>query len=359
MSVGNIKHKFNIAIQSNNPVDRAIGILKVAELFETAGIHLSADLSTETSRFLVSEIARDPATTANNTIVATMVENDPVTSEHYQPEKAGDELTRVEEIRGTNFLERTLGSVKDALKSFDKQVAETQPGKKLGNSALSGAHGGGTGYPAMDRFSRFRQGEQAPEPGFTMASDKSGNPSSDEGTTPIYNPKAHATLTEACPTAAGNIPGYEHNPMALSEYFSDKAPVPAIIFIGDHERFVFNNWPVPSPVGLTKYTAVKATDNRDVFTPNYNYSIHGLTNQGWTLLKDIKILNRFDDQEKGPDGVRVEDLLAICADHFSSLERSQGVSHAEHQAHKSIVKALQHLHGLTSLKHLNSTDVSN
>jgi hypothetical protein len=264
MSVGNIKHKFNIAIQSNNPVDRAIGILKVAELFETAGIHLSADLSTETSRFLVSEIARDPATTANNTIVATMVENDPVTSEHYQPEKAGDELTRVEEI-----------------------------------------------------------------------------------------------LTEVVTRGAGNIRGYEHNPMALSEYFSDKAPVPAIIFIGDHERFVFNNWPVPSPVGLTKYTAVKATDNRDVFTPNYNYSIHGLTNQGWTLLKDIKILNRFDDQEKGPDGVRVEDLLAICADHFSSLERSQGVSHAEHQAHKSIVKALQHLHGLTSLKHLNSTDVSN
>jgi hypothetical protein len=439
MSVGNIKHKFSIAIESDNPVSRAIGILKVAQAFEKEGIHLASDLNTATSRQLAA--ASDADEVVNDTIVATMVESIPEVGQALPTREMGGlypvpypalrKLSAEEEIRGANFLEQTLGNAKEAFKSFDERYASSKKSiihrrpafisesievevehqdkfitsgynpncvmilfdyvrlnqsqyqatdgvsikivdkdivKKLARgSKIEAAHipasdvsdginedlsslgdaladmlldrlglpAADTGYPAMDRLSRFRQGEQAPGPGFAIASDK-----------------------------PGNIPGYEHNPMAQAEYFKANKPDTAPIFLRPAERPVSNNWPEPMPVGLTKTTLVVATDEFGDNEPNYDYTVVGFsprlereTTTGWHEMKKISLLSNVDGEE-GPNNVRVEDLLAICADHLNSLQLAGKASYSHVDAHKSIIKALHHLHGLTVLQHVKPTDQS-
>lgn len=340
MSVKNIHHKFSIAVESDTPQGRAIGILKIAEVFETAGIHLSSDLNVETSR----DLARCGDYTAelvqNNQLRAVMVESTSKTKA-IERDTAGlypvaypalRVLTPEEEIRGTSFLEQTLGTAKAALKSFDEQVAAD-------TNIVTG------------------------RPGF-------------EHSTPIFNPKAHSTLTDACRAASadldgqmkaalpGNIPEYEHNPMAQSEYFKANKPGSPPIFLRPDERFVSANWPEPIPVGLARTTLVVATPSNVDNEPNYDYTIVGFssklgrdTSTGWHEMKKISLLSNVDGEE-GPNNVRVEDLLAICADHLNSLQLAGKASYSHVDAHKSIIKALHHLHGLTVLQHVKPTDQS-
>ena len=325
--VGNIKHKFSIAVESDNPVSRAIGILKVAQAFEKEGIHLASDLNTATSRQLAA--ASDADEVVNDTIVATMVESIPGVGQALPTREMGGlypvpypalrKLSAEEEIRGANFLEQTLGSVKDALKSFDKQVATAS--MDLQNAAACS-----TGWDAIDTAAK----------------------------------KWHANVVAAQP--AGNIPGYEHNPMAQAEYFKANKPDTAPIFLRPAERPVSNNWPEPMPVGLTKTTLVVAIDEFGDNEPNYDYTVVGFsprlereTTTGWHEMKTISLLSNVDGEE-GPNNIRVEDLLAICADHLNSLQLAGKASYSHVDAHKSIIKALHHLHGLTVLQHVKPTD---
>jgi hypothetical protein len=102
-----------------------------------------------------------------------------------------------------------------------------------------------------------------------------------------------------------------------------------------------------------------ATDNYGESEPNYEYKIVGLGGHtGRSTLKEISLLTQVD-KEVGPNGVRIEDLLAICSDHLSSLAACDQANQSQIDANKSIIKALHHLHGLTSLKHINPTGTLN
>jgi hypothetical protein len=194
-----------------------------------------------------------------------------------------------------------------------------------------------TGYPAMNRLSRFRQGEQVPGPGFAIASDK-----------------------------PGNIPGYEHNPMAQAEYFTgvnSQADLEPIVpgHLGD--RLLANAWPIPLPVGLLPRTAVYSVDGAGTEGVHSEYAVFGISTPSESAsfenvreLSNIQLQEGPIDPTTGPNGVRVDDLLAICADHLNSLVEAKQATQSHVDAHKSIIKALHHLHGLTVLQHVKPTD---
>jgi hypothetical protein len=75
MTIGNIKHQVKITVESNNPQSRAVGILKLADVFATAGIHLGTDLNTETARLLSTAEGEGVRNILNEQIMATVVES--------------------------------------------------------------------------------------------------------------------------------------------------------------------------------------------------------------------------------------------------------------------------------------------
>jgi hypothetical protein len=325
MTVGKIKHQIRVTVDSDNPESRVIGILKLAGLFEAAGIHLASDLSTATSRSLGGEVRDDPAVTPNNQILATMVEVGNV---------AGD------------GKEHVIGHLPDG----GTIMYRSMPKRDLSDA-------GPRPYPKFEvRKNDFDSwpskaitdtaGEVRPNHlGRVIEKSRIG-----EG----MSPEALAELTR------GDIPGYEHNPMARAEHFEEvPGPIPASFVTTEHERSVQSNWPNPAPLGLVKYTGVVATDNYGESEPNYEYKIVGLGGHtGRSTLKEISLLTQVD-KEVGPNGVRIEDLLAICSDHLSSLAACDQANQSQIDANKSIIKALHHLHGLTSLKHINPTGTLN
>jgi hypothetical protein len=312
MTIGNIKHQVKITVESNNPQSRAVGILKLADVFATAGIHLGTDLNTETARLLSTAEGEGVRNILNEQIMATVVES-----------------TAKAPIIG----HRPDGST---------VVYRGMPGRET------------TGlYPVPYQRPGEAADRHAAEPG-VLEGRKQDSLSGEQLSSDDVSPEAAAALS------LGNIPGYEHNPMARAEHFEEvPGPIPASFVTTEHERSVQSNWPNPAPLGLVKYTGVVATDNYGESEPNYEYKIVGLGGHtGRSTLKEISLLTQVD-KEVGPNGVRIEDLLAICSDHLSSLAACDQANQSQIDANKSIIKALHHLHGLTSLKHINPTGTLN
>jgi hypothetical protein len=142
--------------------------------------------------------------------------------------------------------------------------------------------------------------------------------------------------------APGNIPGYEHNPMAQSEYFSGKSLYMRVSEVGNGERVLNNAWPMPLPLDMNVGSFTKSVGDPDADYGYQKYIIYARP----TPEVPNAILARLEfntaPSNQPANGVRVSDLLAICED---VLTTSRAAVHPEiSSAIMSISKALKHLH---------------
>jgi hypothetical protein len=327
MSIGNIKHKFSVAIESDNPESRGVGILKLANLFEQAGIHLAADLNASTSRLISAAANRDDV--VNDTIVATLIESDAIAAFVKKP--VIGHLPDGSTVVYRGMPGREMAGL--------YPVPYSSAGLRVVKNDEADA-GGAPQKPVVDSLTRVEE----------ILSEVVAGKTSAEHVKTATHMGGEISISDNIPP--GNIPGYEHNPMAQSEYFKDVEAPATHVFLTANERFVPGNWPDPAPVGLVKFIAIAATDNYGTNSPNYEYTVVGFGKRtGWHLLKKISLLSHVDG-DIGPNGVRVEDLLAICADHLTSMNTEGTLHPVKKEALKSIQKALNHLHGLTVMDHL-------
>lgn len=333
MTLGNIKHRFAVQVHANNEESRLIGILKVAELFEHAGVHLSVDLSPSTNALIDRAVARpNPNPAGNSELLAVVVE--------------------------------TLSPMTPA---YPTGVSPVPPGMRYGD----GMPPGGSPY---FQSPPYPQGGWAPNqvPVFgahtpIQRADASAPVTTES--TPIFNPDAYGAVTEAGQAAMrameetmrGNIPGYEHNPMAQAEYIPQpQRQKPSAVGCKMEGSVVLGNWPDPTPGFLKPVTHITRLDDHGDGEPGFDYQIYGLGQaEGWKKLQTVSIMSHCD-VEQGPNNPRIEDYLTICAAHLESCIRADQTFSTNHtnrthgEALSSIRRALSLLNGNTVRQHLGT-----
>jgi hypothetical protein len=266
---GNIRHQVRVTVESNNPESRAIGILKIARVFEQAGIHLASDLNVNTAKAL-SEATGTNNEVGNNSILVTIGETTPF--DFWQ---------------GRNPLLQGGGML---------------PQQQWMPANMPPMHTSGYAQPVP------------PERGFAEP-------------------------------ARGGVPGYEHNPMARRENFSEAAKWSRVSNM-DGYRVLNNAWPIPIPVGLRPATLVYSTNEKDPDGAGYaHYKVEAsrLADEEVKTLAELTF--NSGSVNEPATGVRVQDLLSICEDRLMS---SSDANHPEIRAAVlAISKALKHMHSYT------------
>jgi hypothetical protein len=279
MSLGNIKHQVTIAVIAADPTSRAVGILKLAGVLKDAGINLATLLTPMTTE-AIRGWSNNPeyAKQENESIVATITELPP-----------GAQMMAPQPMMG-----QMPGMMHDP--RFGNPGMYMQPGAGLfpdGNCWNSAPAYAPTPYPASRRYG---------EPIFTAAA-----------------PKGEPFL----PTGQS----------------------------GNGERIFTSNWPTlpgsMTHMKLDAYSTVVSTDPAGSDGLHYRYTVRakvlGIGNM--PIVRDVQEITfqRGDvNLVDGPNGVRVADLLVVCADRLQCCQASTAsATPARAQALSAIHEALE------------------
>lgn len=284
MSLGNIKHQVTFAVISADPVSRAVGILKLAGVLKDAGINL-ATLLTPTTTEAIRDWSNSPeyATQENGSIVATITELPP-----------GLQAMMAQHPMMGQMPGAMPGMMHD--QRFGNPGIYMHPGAGLfpdGNCWNSAPAYAPTPYPASRRYG---------EPIFTASAQK------DEPFLPAGRP-------------------------------------------GNGERIFTSNWPTlpgsMSHMKLNAYSTVVSADLADHNGLHYRYAVRAKTLGlgGMPIertVQEIAFQQGEVKTEEGPNGVRVEDLLVVCADRLQCSQASTAsATPARAQALSAIRQALE------------------
>jgi hypothetical protein len=389
MSLGNIKHQVTFAVISADPVSRAVGILKLAGVLKDAGINLATLLTPMTTE-AIRGWSNNPeyAKQENESIVATITELPPGLQAMMAQHPMMGQMSGMQPMGGMMHDPR-----------FGNPGMYMQPGAGLfpdgncWNSALAYAP---PPYPASGYSKQAGAAARSADEASSQAgkSDDKGTASwslvtkaREDGQSIFIMPEtfiAKPLRAFIGDTVLEDHQWWTRNNNALEildlNVFKQvkKGVEVRLLFAGDRlqisaeyaepflpagqsgngERIFTSNWPTlpgsMSHMKLNAYSTVVSADLADHNGLHYRYAVRAKTRGlgGMPIertVQEIAFQQGDVSAVEGPNGLRVEDLLVVCADRLQCVQSSAAVATpSKSQALLAVRQALDLLNAETA-----------